>query len=190
MELKSKRVLKFLCPDCTTGFLQVPKLIKAVEELKAEVELLKANSGHTTAPPNESAITELYEMQKRSANLMIFNLPEAGHDTEDTKDLLKIMVPHETPTVLACARMGKRNKNGCRTLKVTLSNHHQVNSILKQRTRLKGKKVYVGMDLTQRQRDMEKEKRAELQDRLSKGESSLYLKYVNGCPVILQKNSN
>ena len=42
MELKSKRMLKYLYKDCEEGLKLVPKLFKTIDMLRSDIEILKS----------------------------------------------------------------------------------------------------------------------------------------------------
>ncbi|CAG9764504.1 unnamed protein product [Ceutorhynchus assimilis] len=123
MELKGARQLNFFCPECLSGLKMVPTLIKAVEELRQEIDDLKKTPVMQTPPNipvpsntpvlnyNEADIfVELQERQNRANNLMIFNVPE-GNDSEPDSDQVKkiISILSDTnspqPRVLQTLRM-------------------------------------------------------------------------------------
>lgn len=211
MDLKNKRTLKFFCDDCNNGLLNVSKLIGTVEELKSEVEELKSeleklkaastssnkepdySSGGISQQVNsEEVIREMTERQKRAHNLMIFNMPEGGEDLDEVevKRLLNI-ITQKTITIQNMSRVGKKNKNGFRALRVSLSSQHEVFEVMKNKSKLQDAKVntiFINTDLTSSQRIQISKVKDELRERTTKGETDLYIKYINGLPRILSKN--
>lgn len=187
IELKGKRVLKFFCQDCQSGLLSVPKLIKAISELKDEVDRLKSKPAPSVSPSSgEDCFNEMQNRQARINNLMIFNLPE-GNDAVEIPKLLETL-SENPPEIVKTTRIGKKNKNGYRSVKVTLSSQNEVLSLLKNRSRLKGSKVYINSDLTPNQREHEKSVLDELKTRKAQGEDNLHLRYSHGVLVITSKN--
>lgn len=191
MDLKGKRSLRFFCEDCSKGLLQVPKLIKAVEEIRAELASLKLSkdtqSTHTL-PSNETVFDEIHERQIRSNNLMIYNLQEDADDLPEVQQLLHTILPSELVSVVRITRIGKPNVNNRRPVKVSLSSATQVVNLLKNSSKLKGKRIYIGADLTPKQREIEKSVKQAIRERRSQGEANIYLKYSNGIPKIVSKN--
>lgn len=186
MELKGKRILKFYCEDCLLGLRQVPKLIKAIDDLKIEVEHLKKE---LNAPSfSESDIfDELQDRQTRSNNVLFFNLPEQGNDLEQVRQLLQGVIDMSA-NVSYTGRIGKKNKNGVRCLKVTFSDHQAALSVVRNRSKLKGSKVYVSLDLTPKQRLKEDKIKEDFKNRVSAGEK-ITLKYVKGTlQIVPSKN--
>lgn len=187
MNLKGGRSLRFYCPDCTAGIKLIPKLIKKIDELQVEVNKLK------NMDLEEKVVSELIERQKRANNIMIFNLPEDGpnDDMKKTKEILKEIVKEDV-VINKVTRIGKRNKNGSRALKVVLSNGTDANKVIKGNKHvLKNKKIFIQADLTPYQTESFNRLKKELNERKSKGENDIALKYVKGVPQIVkltQKN--
>lgn len=141
----------------------------------------------------EKVVHEIVERQKRANNIIIFNLPESNpnDDMKKTKDIIKEIVKEEL-VVNKVTRIGKKNKNGFRALKVALSNETDVNKVIKSnKSFLKGKKIFIQADLTPCQSEYFNKLRNELNERKSKGENDIALKYIKGVPQIIklvQKN--
>lgn len=200
MELRSKRSLKFYCDDCSSGFQQVPKLLKMVDELKVQLDSIKVklenisvqNSNSNTEFEMDAVIEELYDRQKRANNIIIFNLqenPTSAADIDSIKEVLSDIVP-DPITVLSASRMGRANKNGNRALKVTLSNNETVMNIIKNRSRMKReRKVFINVDLTPSQRDKYRKLEEQLKQRIHNGEQNLVIKYVRGVPQIITRKN-
>ena len=199
MEIKGPRQLRFFCKDCQKGLSQVPALIKAVEELRQEVEALKtasvlsaaASNGdmarQAVAPSNEHEVLyELQERQKRATSLMLFNVPE-GDDLVEAKRILAIL-SDDPPDIHHISRVGKTNKNNARALKLTLGSPDDVRRMVRNGHKLKGSKIYVNLDLTAKQRDLDKTLAVELKARKDKGEN-VAIRYRNGTPHIVQKKN-
>lgn len=129
---------------------------------------------------------ELFERQKRSNNVILFNMPEKGQDMEDIKNLFYNTLK-ETVTVSGVTRIGKPNRNKNRAVKVSLLNNVEVISLISKRSKLKGTNIYLSADLTRRQRETEKAARDELIQRRNNGESNIQLKYVHGVPKVVEK---
>lgn len=190
MELKGKRSLKFFCSECQEGFLQVPKLIKIVSELQQEITKLK--SSITLSNSNEDILNEMAERQKRATNIIIFNLPESSvpdHDYNEVSNIFKD-ITKEPVEIIKTTRIGKKNKNGARSLKITLQNAQSALNIIRNRTKLKDKNIFINADLTPNQRMHFNNTRDELKRRLANGEKDLTIKYIQGVPKIIQKNLN
>lgn len=195
MELKGPRQLKFFCKDCHEGFRQVPKLIALVGELQKEVEKLKSASPascsheHSDGNPvnEEEMLIEFQDRQKRSNNVMLFNIPEGNDDKEEVSNIFSSLVS-SPPEILHLSRVGKRNVNNARSLKVVLPSSLDVLNIVKNRSKLKGRRIYVNFDLTPKQREAERTLYTQLKNRREKGEKNLSVRYRNGIPHIIQKN--
>ena len=197
IDLKGRRTLKFLCEDCQSGLLQVPKILKAIDDMRAEVSALKAdmakntainsNANQSTNLSDDHIYREFQERQYRAGNLMIFNLEDHGNDMEDVKhvfsNIMKIPVQPKSAT-----RIGKPNKNGFRPLKVSLHGKDDVQVVIRNSGRLKGQKIFVNPDLTKSQRDIEVSVRNDYRQRVSNGKNNIQIKYHQGVPRIVSKN--
>lgn len=190
MGLKGSRLLKFYCEDCTTGVRLVPQLIKKLDELQNEVNLLKRNNlGNETMIPSDSILTEIEDRQKRANNIMLFNLPESHDDTVNAKEILKL-ITNDDITVQKAVRVGKPNKNGFRALKLTVNSSKEAEKVITAKKGvLKGRGVYVSADLTPQQCVNIKKLRQEVDSRKRNGENVI-LKFIKGVPRIIDDNSN
>lgn len=156
--------------------------------LRADLASLQSKISQIDTAADESGFNEIQERQRRSTNILLFNLPEKGSDLADVQGIIHDMAILDSPTISKVLRTGKQNKNGWRSLKVVLSTPQEVGLILKNRAKLKGTNVYVSADLTTRQRELERTVKDELEDRRSKGETNLQIRYSNGIPTIVSKN--
>lgn len=203
MNLRSKRSLKYYCEECLLGVRLVPKLIKKIEDVQKELDVLKnhvqslqatdTNSSNIQPiTPENDVVNELYERQKRMCNVMIFNIPEKGNeelDKEETKALIKQITKEELP-IVSCHRVGKKNKNGYRALKIVLPNADDANKIIKSdKNVIKGRKIFVAADLTPKQVTNLKLLRQEAERRTKEGEDVI-IKYIKGVPNIVKVTKN
>ncbi|VEN44357.1 unnamed protein product, partial [Callosobruchus maculatus] len=119
----------------------------------------------------ETVITEVYERQKKANNLMFYNLAEDhNRDLDKAKELIKEITKTDIE-IIKTLRIGKRNKNGARALKVVLQNHEDVMTVIRQKKNLnKERKVFVDIDMTNMQLDITKKAREELSRRRQNGE--------------------
>ncbi|CAH1103612.1 unnamed protein product [Psylliodes chrysocephalus] len=92
MDLKGKRLLRFDCEDCQSGFRLIPSLIAKTDKLETELKSL-LDKPHGVAVSEASIIKDLNNRQKRTSSIMIYNLPENNNrhksDTDEIKDIIK-----------------------------------------------------------------------------------------------------
>lgn len=184
MGLKGNRLLKFYCEDCTKGVRLVPQLIKKLDDLHKELELLK-RSGPVieSVIPDDTILAEISERQKRANNVMIFNMPESHHDIVNAKEIFKELV-NEDVSVEKTSRVGKPNKNGIRALKLSLNSSKDAEKVIKAKKNvLKGRKIYVSADLTPTQSENIRKLRKEVDTRRRNGEN-VVMKFIKGIPTI------
>ncbi|KAJ8940464.1 hypothetical protein NQ314_010722 [Rhamnusium bicolor] len=87
-----KRVLRFVCNDCNSGLLQIPSIIQTIQELKTEIDLLKAPTPTKSSDSNpvsilqvNEIISEMNECELRKKNVMVFGLPENQNNIQAEK---------------------------------------------------------------------------------------------------------
>ena len=145
---KGRRTLKFLCEDCESRLLQSPNILKA-DELRAEICAVRDNTGNSNSSAagsnsqtssNESMFKEFQERQNRSCNVILFNFPENKNNRGDVQHLVSTIM-NVAVQIKNVAIIGKPNKNGYRTLKVSLQNSEEALSVIRKRTLLKGRDV-------------------------------------------------
>lgn len=189
MGLKGARLLKFYCDDCLAGVRLVPQLIRRLDDLQKEMENLKKlhSIGEQTIP-DERIFSEIHERQKRTNNIMIFNLPDTNNDSNKAREIFK-EITREDLIISKVIRVGKVNKNGNRALKVTCNNVCDVEKILKaKKDKLRGRSIFISADLTPTQYEYIKRLRQEAEVRKQNGENVI-LKYNRGIPGIVTSAS-
>lgn len=189
MSLRGKRLLRFHCEDCQVGVRLVPKLIKKIDEMFNEMENLKHQFKQTYVMPtsmDENIINEMQERQKRQNNVMIFNLVESGSEDPTIVNNIITELTSQSLETRNIKRIGKKNKNGWRAVRVEFSRAEDADKVIKaKKDTLKGKKIFVNADLTPHQTSKIKTIRKEIEERNSRGES-VGMKFVNGTPTIVQ----
>ena len=119
---------------------------------------------------------EFQERQNRSCDVILFNFPENKNDCGDVQHLVSTVM-NVAVQVKNVARIGKPDKNGYRTLKVSLQNSEEALSVIRKCISLKGRDVFVSPDLTAMQRGVESRVRDEFRQRTKDGETNLRIKY-------------
>lgn len=145
---------------------------------------------HQNQNLSNNVLTEMAERQKRSCNIMIFNLPEKGeHEDEAATDQLISNLVNCPLEIKKITRLGKKNKNGYRSLRVTLNSAEDVHKILRHKKNLdRSQKIFINSDLTIQQREILNQLKNEIKTRHRNGEQNLTIKHVNGEPRIISKN--
>ncbi len=153
------------------------------EKLDQKLAKLKENDDKS-----KKEIAEKVERYKREKNIVISNLQE--DEVEETDDLLmkandifEKMGIHGIE-VDDIYRLGKRKNNGKpRPLLVKLIRNYQKRSVMKEKKKLKGEKIYINEDLTFEERKVEKTLRDKYRD-FSKGSKDYRMGIRNGKMVI------
>lgn len=184
---------------------KLPTVINELEDLKAKVhdlsimdvqqkfvtngdgaEGVASNSRYSNH--DDDIWTEINDRYSRASNIMLYNVPETGDDEREVSSVLSRLCTAPQPAV-HFARVGKRNAKGARAIKVTLNSVDEAKTVLRNRGKLKGTNVYINMDLTPKQRKLEKSVLSEFKNRKSKGEK-VQLKYRGGAPCIVGSPEN
>ena len=146
---------------------------------------------------------EQREVEKRKKNLIIVNLKESTQtefeerkkeDLAAAKILLGKLVTLESDDLVEPVRLGKVGGNRPRMLRVTVKSEEKKKEIIRKAPELnKGvtindKRIYVNSDYTQKQREKNKELRAEKQKRMNEGEENLVIR--NGKIVSLKSKQS
>lgn len=199
------------CQNCLLLMDIVKDLKATVEALKEEVEALResmSDASHSKSFSDnqfEEVVQEMTERDRRKQNIIIFNLPEPQVETladkrlEDccqVRQILQITSPTVDLTDIVPIRLGKRDpaKSTPRPIKIRLSSHDIATDILKNSKKLKAKdnfsRIVMTSDKTPRQIKYYQTIKKELDERKSKGEVNLQIKYVRGLPQICVRPLN
>lgn len=165
-----------------------------------------AHSDGKTEGNTESIIAEISDRARRSKNVMLFNLPESQdknvearikHDNELVSRLLDSFLSDASSNSFKTARVGKRNLNKIRPLKVILNNESDVIRFLSgfssesaARMDQSFSTVKASRDRTPREMELFKSLKSELEERVSQGEEGLSIKYKNNIPSIVKTKKN
>ena len=144
----------------------------------------------------EDTIEELDNREKRSVNLILYNLEEPnvvdhGNVTTDidlVNDIIKKILP-DNNIKKSCVRLGAKKQDHVRPLRVTLSSKSDVISVSRNKSRYNGP-VEITNDLTQMQRKHLADLRAKLKVMRDAGDTNKIIRYINGTPKIVQGHSH
>lgn len=208
MTLK-KRMLRFLCDDCNNGLLQIPTILHHIEELRDEVNSLKKEAqkhseNYTDKLPNvngfetETVIAEMFDRQRRASNIIIANMVEGAvsdesssyihnNDLQAVKDLLRDF--NVNVNNIKVFRLGRRNQQRPRLIKVVMSNSEDALTVLKSKTTIKVSNIKIFGDQTVSQRDYFKTVKNELQRLITNGDNSKTIRYINNKPTIVPREN-
>ncbi|KAJ3644178.1 hypothetical protein Zmor_026849 [Zophobas morio] len=178
----------------------------SIESLKHELEeqINSAKSIINQQPPMsqsfEDVVQEVLERQKRSSNIIVFNVPEHSKSIPRSKRLNKdkrfvseLSVDHEYDYAnFHCQRLGKFNASRITPIKVFLNSEQDVSNIIRKAENLitteQYKDIRLSYDRTPKQLDFYKQLKQEMNDRIRQGETNLKIRYYNGSPRIVRLN--
>lgn len=187
-----------------------PRIIdseKRIQALEDEVRVLKTSN--SADPTNiESVLEEINDRERRTRNILIYNLPESTSNTTSSKlEHDKNLISKLTSTFCTsdsidssfkCHRIGQpsKDKNKPRPIKVMFKDPSVVTHFWKKfdQSRIAGiypdsQNVSVGRDRTPAERKYLSELRETLKSRTDSGELDLTIKFINGAPKIIKKTS-
>lgn len=167
------------------AILSLQSTVQALQDDIKELKLNQQTVGSDTFKMEE-VIQEIAERQKREANIIIFKLPENVNCKQQVVDIIKKIAPEVITDQLTIRRLGTGNGQKPAPVKVTLNSSVDVIAVLKNKRKLKDSfpQIVIATDQTKMQQEYYKKVKGELLDRQNKGESDLYIKYVNGVPRI------
>lgn len=194
--LKTRNLL-FLCENCRHGFKLMPKLVQQIADLTSKVESLQNDinsmSNEAGAMDSEAFFHEVNDRISRSRNVMFYKIDESSsqdlseriiQDKSAIRNILSLIeISAEATKVI---RVGRVKAGSRRPIKAIFPDSFVVQDILKKKKFLFSKGYSVSADTTQRQRDLYKTVREELQSRKQKGESDITIKYSKGVPRVIK----
>lgn len=209
------RSLSYICNKCksitkTDLIKEIKSLQQTVAELQLQIQELNENREsqtsrqpdiHSTPTADQNVIiNEFIEREKRSKNIVLFNIEDKpineenknnNIDTKKVKDILKLLDIDIDIGAAKIRRLGKIEENKRRPIKITLSSKEDSLKAVRQKKKLRDleEKVFVSLDLTPMQRDYYKKIKGELDERKNNGEEDIFIKYMNNIPMIAKKVS-
>lgn len=207
----ARRRIKYICIHCEPGFHQIPKLINLINEFKEDARKLNESNkdlSDGTVPSSaitstsvsvteEEIINEMLKRNRRSYNFIIHGCVEIGDNKQNqigldealAKDILK--ESGFTDTNVKPVRLGKFGST--KQHRARPMSYDNVITILRKFKKLKDKEIFAPLSLspdrTPKQVSLYKTIKSELNSHIQKGESNLFIKYRNGIPTILKRNS-
>lgn len=170
------------------GILRKEILEEAVAKVKTEVgeDLVKRTAKYVMEQMKEDN-----ERDKKKENIIMYNVEESKMENiderikEDAKrvcDIYDNSLEVREYTIEKIIRLGKREDGRNRPLLIKLRNEREKWNIIKNAKKLKHeraedkKRVGISLDLTEKERDIDRKLRTELKERRDNGEVGLYIK--------------
>ncbi|CAL1672567.1 unnamed protein product [Lasius platythorax] len=142
----------------------------------------------------EEVLEEIAERERRSTNLIFFNLKETDASTDSNitdldlvKDILEVMGPRDVPNV-KISRLGAKRRDSPRPLRVSFPSKHEALAFLRDKKKYSGP-VKIYLDRTPKQRRHLSELQAKLKVVRDAGENKI-IRYFNGVPRIVNARHN
>lgn len=158
----------------------VAAINKKHESLESEMTAVRSDLCSVTENCCKIAFSEMDSRMLKMSNIIIRGLPEEHgtvdervHSDEEAVKAMLTFLEVEPVSVVGVRRMGKPPKGKPRLLRATLTDPIRRQEVLRKAKHLKNshfKEVFLQADLTQTQRDVERNLRKELHDRRENGE--------------------
>lgn len=185
----------------TAEFKEINDTIRQLSDRMKTLEN-KLSSRLTNDQDEEDIIAEIHDRERRSKNLIFYNLEEENpsdtstspsddmHSLPDTvNQIIKIIHPLASPCLKA-RRLGRRISGKTRPVCVVLPSKSDVINILKNKQKYTGP-VAIKNDMTLKQRSYLSKVRNDLKNLINSGVTDKTIRYINGVPKIVnmtQKN--
>lgn len=154
----------------------------------------------------EETIAEMHDRTRRSKNIMVFNLVESSdknlntkkeHDRALVNKLIQACSPNTNLDDIKIFRMGGGKQGRTKPIKIVFKSDSDAikfisnfsNEVATQ-TDQRFSGVKVSRDRTPRELEYLKSLRLELEQRISRGETDITIKYVNNVPHIVKNKKN
>jgi len=167
---------------------------------KLEVDLASGAS-HSTTPvshPEEDIIAELADRNRRSCNLIFYNLDEVADsstpeecrkvDLSLAMDITQAIFP-DGVTILNVMRLGSRKAGHARPLRVTFPSKEYAISILRNKNRYAGP-IRIYQDQTIKQRKFLSELKERLKNYHDAGDLNKTIRFYDGVPKIVDRSAS
>lgn len=181
-----------------------PRITDSENRIKSlEDEVLGLKNCKESGSNVESVLEEINDRERRSRNVIIYNLPESAsstisvridHDKNLISKLTNVLCTTNPVTIFKSYRIGRSSKNKIRPLKVIFKDSGCVMDFCKNFDQKSLpdldpnlKNVSVSRDRTPNERKHLFDLRAALKDRTESGETDLTIKYINGTPKIVKQ---
>lgn len=186
-----------------TGCAIIPQLVENINKLTSTIaelqKQIQANKQEVNNFNVEHIINEITNRQSRAKNVLIYQLKETELQTgqereeEDTKKaekIIKFLRPEINTENIKTVRLGRKNNDKVRPLKVTLNSREDALKLIWSKAKLRGSEynVMISLDETNMQRNYYKKVKVEYDERLKNGEK-VKIKYINGLPQIMKEKN-
>lgn len=173
-------------------YAEVVALKGRVDKFESQVNTVPSVAAGTSVEP---AISEIQEREKRACNVLIFGIEERteksreerlSKEIESVRNLLSQSTIDVSPDGVRVHRLGAYSAEKRRPIRVEFPERGLALRVLKCKSKLDSNGVYIKSDKTNAQRKYLKQIVEELNERKTKGEENLRIKYINNVPKIIK----
>lgn len=199
--LAKDKQISYHCTSCKNQRLEIYELKQLILNLTTEVEQLKNKQSNSSLTEldceiTEDIIAEILDRQNRAKNIVILNIKEPIGNSRSERSLLdknsveKVLSNFEINIEnLNFFRLGKYVENKHRPIKVILKSKEDALSVLKNKHKINVPGILIFGDQTLNQQKYFKKVKEQLHQLIRNGEVNKAIKYINGKPCIVDKNS-
>jgi len=138
----------------------------------------------------EDFMREYNDRQNRKSNVLIFNVKESNaiesnKQAEDDSRLIRDIIQERELDIvpLRITRLGRRQSNKARPIKIILNNELDAKRLLRSNSLVDDNNIRFHVDRTPKQMDFFNKLKQELEERRNRGEN-VFIRYVNDVPCI------
>lgn len=202
------RVVEYFCEKCKIANQTNQKLFDIILDLQNEIKILKSEVNEFQNKINvkhqcpsaeqkdnlslvEEVLRESTEREKRSKNIILFNVAE---ETQDILTVAKDIISHACSDVktdnIKVYRVGKKVQDKNRPVKIELESATEAKNILKNKAQIREpyQHIKINNDQTFLQRKYLKQLREKLIDMNDNDNEKYGIKYIYGVPTIVELN--
>ncbi|CAH0552501.1 unnamed protein product [Brassicogethes aeneus] len=199
------KVISYFCEDCKFEITQNSQLLTIILELQKEIKGLNSKvselenkfinvNAQKSVPDDckfiENVILESQEREKRSKNVLLFNINEEDEDFEKiAKNVITGISNLVNTDNLKIYRIGKKTDGKKRPVKIEFKSAVDAKTILVNKTKVNEpyRNIKINNDLTFLQRKYLENLRSELENKNKSDSNVKYtIKYKNGLPTIVK----
>lgn len=187
------KVIKSEISKLSKQYDDVIKRCTLLEERVNTIEL-KVNNPDCEISSSESVISEILDRNRRTKNVVVFNLPESqklnGFDrlNDDRASIAEVISSDFSDSLknFKLRRIGRPKAGKIRPLRIETACESDAKLLLKTKTSFESK-IRFSSDQTPAQQLQLKHRRSELDTLVQDGITNKTIKYINGCPQIVNK---
>lgn len=169
---------------------KLKSITKQIQTIQTSLSNINIRENCNPTPLDiETICNEIRDRENRAKNILVFGLPESNDPNADLTEFNNLLIKLALDVKpLRLIRLGKSTANKPRPAKIIFESIDNVIKIFKLSKSFIKYNLKIDHDKTIRERDILKNLRLTLNNRIQNGEKNLTIKYVNNIPTIVEKN--